>query len=523
MGMPRKLLHLIVAATVLRMLVAALLEFGNDEVYYYLYALDLHPNYFDHPPGVAWLIRISTLNLLFKGEFFVRLGAIACSAFGTILVYRLGTELKNEQTGWFAAILYTANLYTSLIAGAFIIPDSPQVVAWLASLLVMHQILSTPADQKIPVRQWAQFSLLAGLTILCKVHGIFLWGSLGLYILLYQRKRLTEPGLYYAALITLVVISPILIWNFQNDFITYRFHSRRVEIDDAWIHLDYFFQAIGGQFLYSNPVNSVLIIMAAYRMRSGTVFMSTESLRFVLINGLPLVAVVTGMSLFSTMLPHWSGPGMMVLCFLAAADLDRQAVSKNLSAEPRVLKITLYVVAALLVATLLLVHTYPGTLGNHNKARFGENDFTLDLSGWRRFSAQFRPWLDEEEKAGRIPRGLPFVSNKWFPAAHVEYYVARKLNRPVIGIGWVVDIHQYAWLNQTRPPLREGDSALCIVPSNYPMVLDESYYKHFTSIETLKVFYNYRSGSMTRYFMVYLMKGYRANDEAHQKPFAQSN
>lgn len=519
--MPRKLLQLILAATALRMLVAAFLEFGNDEVYYYLYALDLHPNYFDHPPGVAWLIRISTLNLLLKGEFFVRLGAIACSALGTLLVYRLGTELKNEQTGWYAAILYTANLYTSLIAGAFIIPDSPQVVAWLASLLVMHQILSTPASEKVTLKQWALYGALAGLTILCKVHGIFLWGSLGLYILLYQRDRLKDPGLYISALITLVVISPILIWNFQNDFITYRFHSRRVGIDEAWIHLDYFFQAVGGQFLYSNPVNSVLIILAAYRMRSGTTFMSTDSLRFVLINGLPLVAVVTGMSLFSTMLPHWSGPGMMVLCFLAAAYLDHQAVSKNLPGEPRVLKITLYVVAALLVATILLIRVYPGTLGNHNKARFGENDFTLDLSGWRKFSAQFRPWLEEEEKAGHIPPGLPIVSNKWFPAAHIEYYVARKLNRPVIGIGWVVDIHQYAWLNQTRPPLKEGDSALCIVPSNYPMVLDESYYKHFTSIETLKVFYNYRSGSMTRYFIVYLMKGYRANDEAHQEPFSQ--
>jgi 4-amino-4-deoxy-L-arabinose transferase-like glycosyltransferase len=126
---PRRLIQLIAVATALRMVLTLALEFGNDEAYYFLYALDLQWNYFDHPPGIAWLIRLSTLNLLLTDEFFVRLGAIACSAMGTVLVYRLGTVLKNEQTGWYAAILYTANLYTSLIAGTFITPDSPQIVA----------------------------------------------------------------------------------------------------------------------------------------------------------------------------------------------------------------------------------------------------------------------------------------------------------------------------------------------------------------------------------------------------------
>ena len=75
--MPQRLVQLVVFASLLRMVVAAVLEFGNDEVYYFLYALDLQANYFDHPPGVALLIRLSTLNLLLTDEFFVRLGAIA--------------------------------------------------------------------------------------------------------------------------------------------------------------------------------------------------------------------------------------------------------------------------------------------------------------------------------------------------------------------------------------------------------------------------------------------------------------
>lgn len=516
--MPRRLVQLILVATVLRMLVAAVLEFGNDEVYYFLYALDLQPNYFDHPPGVAWLIRIFTFNLLLTDEFFVRLGAIVCAAVGTALVYRLGTVLKNEQTGWYAAVLYTGNLYTSLIAGTFIIPDSPQVVFWLASVLVMHTILTAAAEESVPVRRWMLFGLLSGLTILCKVHGVFLWGSLGLYVLLFDRQQLRQPGLYVAAAVTAVVISPILIWNIQNDFVTYRFHSSRVGIEETWIHLDYFIQAVAGQLAYSNPVNAVLILVAAWHLRTMT-FLSTTSLRFVLVNGLPLVAVVTVMSLSSAMLPHWSGPGVMILSFLAAAYLDEKKTLGETGQDPRVLQASAITVGALVILTLLLIQLYPGTFGSHRKNEFGENDFTLDLNGWSRFSSEFQTWLTEEERTGTIPQGLPLVVNKWFPGAHIEYYVARPLNRPVVGIGWVRDVHQYAWLNQTRPPLKPGDAALCIVPSNYHMVLHETYYHQFESIELRKVFYQYRGGMMSRYFIVYLMKGYKGDDEAHRPPF----
>lgn len=516
--MPRRLVHLIVVATLLRMLVAAILEFGNDEVYYFLYALDLQPNYFDHPPAVAWLIRIFTLNLWLTDEFFVRLGAIACSAAGTLLMYRLGTELKNEQTGWYAAVLYTANLYTSLIAGTFIIPDSPQVVAWLASLLVMHRIMATPIYEPVARRSWLLFGALAGLTILCKVHGVFLWASLGLYILLYERRHLTDINLYLGAAVTLVVISPILVWNIQNDFITYRFHSGRVGLTDGWIRPMYFLQAVGGQLVYSNPLVSALILVALWKSKTMA-YLSAASFRFVLLNGVPLIAVVTFMALFSPMLPHWSGPAVMCLTLLPAAWLDERKTLSGADRDSRLVMASTGVVGVLVLITLAVILWYPGTLGSERKKNFGDGDFTLDLSGWSEFSGEFRQWLAAEEKSGRVPAGLPFISNKWFPAAHVEYYIAQHMDRPVIGVGWVVDVHQYAWLNQERPPLKPGDRAWCIVPSNYQMTLHETYYYNFSSIELKKVFYSYRGGRLSRYFTVYLMEGYLGNDEAHQPPF----
>jgi 4-amino-4-deoxy-L-arabinose transferase-like glycosyltransferase len=128
----KRIFFLIAISTIIRSLIACSLELSNTEVYYWTFARHLQWNYFDHPPMVAWLIRLTTLNLLVHHEFFVRLGAIIASAICTWLIFKIGIKIKNEQTGWFAALLYTASIYSSIAAGAFILPDSPQMVFWFA-------------------------------------------------------------------------------------------------------------------------------------------------------------------------------------------------------------------------------------------------------------------------------------------------------------------------------------------------------------------------------------------------------
>src|SRR5664279_296374 len=151
-------------SSLLRIWVAGSLELGNDEVYYQTYAQQLQWNYFDHPPMVALLIRASTFNLYFQNEFFIRLGSILCVATGTWLIFLSGQQVGRARTGWFAAILYNTSFYTSIIAGTFILPDSPQVLCWLASMYLMLRILNYPANHK---KQSIDFILLGITTGLC--------------------------------------------------------------------------------------------------------------------------------------------------------------------------------------------------------------------------------------------------------------------------------------------------------------------------------------------------------------------
>lgn len=508
----RKVWYLLIAFVCIHVLVAYTTELGNDEVYYYTYALHLQWNYFDHPPGVALLIRLTTLNLLLANEIFVRFGAIVCAAIGTWLSYQIGKLIKNERTGFYAAVLYNTSIYASIIAGTFILPDSPQIVFWLAALYVLLKMIQKSVkNESIAPAQWLLFGLLSGLCIMCKVHGVFLWFGLGLYILCYERKMLLQPWLYISFLLTLIIISPIIIWNINNHFITWTFHSSRVAVHSFSININSFLQAFFGQIFYNNPVNVALIAVAVYLLRKRTFLQPTVS-RILILTGLPIIVVVTLISLFNSVLPHWSGPGFVTLSFVAAAYLDERTVTTKQSL-PAVLKGSIWLIVIVIAGGIAVIQWYPGTLGKKHLDDYGSGDFTLDLSGWRSFEKEYSNWLQQPENSGYSH--LKIVCDKWFPAAHLERYVARPTNTLVVGVGNLLDLHNFVWLNKARGDLQTGENALCIVPSNYATDVQASYGNVFSSITKLQRFETKRSGKTTRYFDVYLLKNYHPVDEAH--------
>ncbi|WP_153798407.1 ArnT family glycosyltransferase [Foetidibacter luteolus] len=511
----RQLFLLVIISSVIRLLVAATVELGNDEVYYYTYALHLQENYFDHPPGVGLLIWLFSANLFFKSELFIRLGAVVCAALGTVASYGIGKELRNARTGWFAALLYNTSIYACIIAGTFILPDSPQILWWLLSLWLLLRLVS---KKNMTVYRWMAFGVTAGLCIMCKVHGGFLWIGAGLYALLYDRSLFKQPGFYLAGIITAIIISPIYFWNASNDFITWRFHSERVEVHGFSIDKDSFIQTLLGQVFYNNPLNVVLIVMALLGYQRYR-FTAKSSYRLLSLCAWPLILFTTIISLFRTVLPHWSGPGFVTLIFVAAAYLDYRLQARPQARIRLLIPYAAGLILIILTGGALAINFFPGTLGKKEEARYGDGDFTLDMYGWQSFGQQFRSWKQQQVKAGHLPAGIATVCDKWFPAAHIEYYVNLPESGHVTGVGKLTDLHHYAWLNEYRGKLPLTKQALCIVPSNYYQDVNSTYGLYFQKAVFLKRFAVNRAGKPARYFNVYLLDGYKGNDELFSNQF----
>jgi hypothetical protein len=497
------LFYLVVISTTIRCIIAANLELGNDEVYYWTYALHLQPGYFDHPPLVGLFIRLFTLNLQFNQEIFVRLTAIIGSAINTWLIYKILYKIKNKRAARYGALLYNACVYTSVISGLFILPDSPQVVFWMISIFLLIKIFILREREKLNM---VLFGISVGICTLCKIHGLYLWFAAGLFILIFERAWLTKKYFWVSGLITAILMSPIIYWNYQNNFVTYNYHSQRV-IASGGIHFSSFLTELSGEISYANPINFILIVIILMLTIKRKLFYEDKKLfSLLMLLSLPLIFIFWLISLFRDTLPHWPGPGYIALIIFTAYYGD--VVFKN---SKRLLKIIYAADIFLIVVVIggyILINYAPANLGSTDATNLGSGDFTLDMYGWRNFETQAAELFSKDVSHDNMKRGAILLSNNWFPAAHLDYYVAQPLHMKLYAFGPLFNIHNFAWLNQRNDTIGLGTDAYYIAPSNYNSDPVQLFSKNFKIIESPLLISQYRNGKQVRAFYIYRMKDY---------------
>jgi len=506
-----KTVVLILVATLVRCITAFCLELGNDEVYYRMYAQHLQWNYFDHPPMVGWMIRLTTANLLFDNEFFIRLGAIISAAITTWFIFLSGKKLNNAYTGYLAAAIYTATIYGSIVAGTFILPDSPQMIFWAAGLYLLIDIAHYTTINRVKKRKLLLFGIIAGLGMLCKIHTTFLWAGLLLYLLLNNRQWFKEPVLYLSAITTLLIFYPVIKWNIDNHFVTYLYHGQRVNVTGSGFNFSGFLSFAGGQVLYCNPVIFFLLIPATIAAIKNELPVLSSQKGMLLLCSLPLLIIATIISFFKPVLPHWTGPAYSGLVLLTACYLNKRKRTSLFERRimPKPLLVANTFLFVLISSGILLINFMPGTAGSKANPHLGDGDFTLDMYGWKKFKKAFKKMIESDLQTGLVKSNACIISNKWFPAAHLDYYAALPLKKDLLALGDTNDIHQYAWINTERRLLLPGDDAYYIAPSNNYADAKELYGNRFTTILPPQVIEQERGGRICRRFYVWRLKNFR--------------
>ncbi|MFC1734124.1 ArnT family glycosyltransferase [candidate division KSB1 bacterium] len=497
----RALYSLIILSALVRGFVAAFIELGNDEVYYWTYALFPDTSHFDHPPMVGWMIQLFTWNLTFDNEFFIRLASIVLGTVNTYLMFYLGKTIKDSLAGFYAALLYTTSIYCTVIAGTFILPDAPQVLFWLSGMIMLVKVLRPGHIEK----KWMLLAgLFIGLAMISKYHAILLWACTLAYITFFNKKWFTYWQLYGALLISFLVFLPVLIWNYQNEFISFTFQGDRVDIFKSGLNMDYFRREIFGQFLYNNPVNFVLIIISIIALIRGQQFIQKEYSKFLLMISLPIILLFLLFSLFRSTLPHWSGPAYLALLIITASHLSYKS-QKKLSHKiliPRPIMLSLVFISILIILGFGQInYGWIHLKGNRIK------DVTIEMYGWESIGTAFKEIYKKDMAMGIIDSNTVIISHRWFPAAHIDYYIAYPLQINVFGLGDLERIHKYAWINEKRGGLKVNQDAYFITTrfdyanplSKYPYLFDS-----IIPTDTIEVI---RGGEKINEAYIYLLKG----------------
>lgn len=512
-NIPKVVLWIIVLSSLLRAITAYLLELSVDEVYYWLYAVYPDWSHFDHPSMVGWVIQLFSFNLLAESEFFIRLGPIVFAALNTWIIYKIGTKVKNSLTGLYAAFLYNTSIYASVLAGVFIIPDSPLLLFWLTSIwFLLNSLTSNQINKNSRINMLAA-GITIGLAGLSKYHGAFIGIGVLLYVLIYDRRWLKEPALWIAGLSAIIIITPIIYWNYQHDFISFGFHTNRVRPAIS-LRLDYFFTEIGGQFAYNNPFNYVIIVSALVAWFRGRKYIKSKYFRLLILNGAPLWFVFTSFSLFRSTLPHWTGPAFIPMILIGASWLgdilpEKYGTGKKLLFPTRI-QAPVYLITTMLILAIFVINYMPVSLGKKDSySTWGENDFTQDMYGWDQIGEQFLKIYRKDTTNNIMPADSPIITFRYFPAAHFDYYFALRAKIPVFVIGPIEQAHEYYWINKMRGPLKKGQDMYYLTVSNWYRDPQKEFGTFFDKIDSADTFSIKRSGAVVRHCLVYRMRGYK--------------
>lgn len=167
--------------------------------------------YLSVPPVIAWLSYI--IRLLGNTVFWVRFFPALFGALTIIVVWHTIKELKG---GLFAlTITATGLVFSSLLRMNMLFqPNSFDILAWTFVCFALVKFLNNNQNKWLYI-----MAVGLGIGFLNKYNIVFLATGLILGLALTpQRKVFTNKHLYFAALLTLAIISPNLIWQYNNHF-----------------------------------------------------------------------------------------------------------------------------------------------------------------------------------------------------------------------------------------------------------------------------------------------------------------
>src|SRR5256886_8915700 len=305
----------VLALTALRFSMLGTSDLSFDEAYYWMWSERLAPAYFSKGPGVAFVIRASTM-LFGATEFGVRFWSPILGAATTLLLYSFTKKLFNERTGFWTVI--ALNAIPLFNVGNLVMTIDPlSSFFWVAAMSIFWLALERAEKSTWP---WAATGLLIGLGFLCKYTNAFELISVVLVLALVPRHRreFKRPGFYFLLSGFALCLVPPLVWNYQHTWVTLSLLESRGGLDQSLgIHPLELLGFLGSHFLIFSPLLFLALawaVIANWR-RARQQFKVLYLFWF----GMPVFAFYFLLSINDQGAPNWDVLAFISLAVLAAA------------------------------------------------------------------------------------------------------------------------------------------------------------------------------------------------------------
>lgn len=209
---PRLFLILLAVLFVLNLVQSYFTELIYDEAYYWYYAQNLDWGYFDHPPMVAFLIKLS--SFLFDGELGVRFMSCVLSVGTYLILWELiDNPKKKDYVIHFFLLLFSMTLMNAY--GFLTLPDTPLLFFTALFLLLYRRFLNNPTI-------W--ISIFMGVVMAALMYSKYHAVLVILFVFLSNLKLIKDRKAWLAVAVALGCYTPHFLWLYQNDFVSIKYH-----------------------------------------------------------------------------------------------------------------------------------------------------------------------------------------------------------------------------------------------------------------------------------------------------------
>ncbi|MCC5939805.1 MAG: glycosyltransferase family 39 protein [Lunatimonas sp.] len=192
------------------------LSLFSEETQYWLWSKHLDWNYYSKPLMIAVYNRLGTL-LLGDTEIGVRLSAWIFSSLAAWMVYKLSMYMFGKPKYAFLAAMMVLVMPFFHLASLFHTTDSSLVFFWILALYLIWRALEEEGTSL-----WVVAGIATALGILSKNVMVLIIPIVFLYLLITRPRILKQKVFYLFTAVSGLSLVPVVIWNFQHDFVTFR-------------------------------------------------------------------------------------------------------------------------------------------------------------------------------------------------------------------------------------------------------------------------------------------------------------
>ncbi len=328
-----------------RILLTFLTPLTADEAYYLQWAYHPALSYIDHPGMVSWINGI--FIFIFKEPLLaIRLASWSCLCITILFVYKTISYLTNDKIkAYLGALLYFLIPYNYIFALTMQV-DQPMLMFFAIATYYSFKYIKENKPSHLYL-----LTFIFGFSFLSKYLIVIPIAVLFIYLLFKNNKLILNRHFLFSIILFSLIISPVIIWNLNNNWVSFIFHASRIGTEPLFKSL---FEYILEQFLYITPM--ICIILFQNRKHKNNEPEQIAHIIFITIMCFFLI-----FSLKTKIWAHWTSLAYYPLCVYLASILD----------ENKLKKLTIHMMIFITLLVIALGFTGPRIFLDQNK--FNEN------------------------------------------------------------------------------------------------------------------------------------------------------